>query len=282
MSDDGFDLLAAQRRVFGSALGRIEKLVALALLDHWSRKRDTFPGIPRLAHWTSCDERTVMRALHQLEQRGAIVVTRRVGRSSTYDLRPLSSLPLSESHPCQDVTSVVSDRGTPVTKSPPPLSGCHPKEPSKGTQGKEPKVARAPKRSRQQPLFEDQKTESEHAEATKVYFECFEAARGRKPVFRSREGKAVKELLAALGKDETLARLRRIYAAGAYWREKVTITGIASDPDKYDQPPTQARGVQQPQRGGLNEDLVARARARGHRTPLQPNSGWKPDVEDIK
>src|SRR5690606_28509260 len=132
--------------VFRSELGRIEKLLALALLDHWSRAAsEPFPSIARLAEWTSCDRRTVMRALRSLEESEVIRVRRRNGLSSTYELGNLPRLPVSESHRCQKATG---DNATPppvsecpptgVRKSPVPVSECPPKEPKEGTQGRNP------------------------------------------------------------------------------------------------------------------------------------------------
>lgn len=127
MADD-FDLLTARRAVFRSGLRSLEKLVALALLDHWSRKTETFPSVERLAAWTSLDRRSVLRCLRALEQTGAIVVTRNSGRPNVYALGSLMALPVSESHRCQPETS---DTESPVTEShqcqpdTPPVSESH-------------------------------------------------------------------------------------------------------------------------------------------------------------
>jgi len=139
---DGLDLLAAQRRVFASALTGPEKLVALALLDHWSlASQNPFPGVDRLAVWTSFDRRTVLRMLSKLEQRGAIVVTRRVGTVNRYSLGQLELLPVTISHQCQTITSVTEsrvpvseDHPTSDTRSLPPVTHDHPKDPIEGSQ----------------------------------------------------------------------------------------------------------------------------------------------------
>lgn len=142
-----FDLLAAQRAVFRSGLGRIEKLVALALLDHWSLKStEPFPSVARLARLTSCTRRTVMRALRDLELAGAIQVHRRTGQSSTYDISPLATLPEAAPDRCQDCTgdTIAPVSGLPPTgdrNSPPPVSGLPPKEPIEGTKGRNPSSA---------------------------------------------------------------------------------------------------------------------------------------------
>jgi hypothetical protein len=136
VGDGNFDLLQAQRAVFRSSLRSPGKLTALALLDHWSRGGDTFPGIERLATWTSFDRRTVMRTLQDLESQGAIVVTRRSGRPSQYDLRQLALLPPAPDHQCQPITGVSgspvsADHGDQCQPITPPVSEDHPKEPKK-------------------------------------------------------------------------------------------------------------------------------------------------------
>lgn len=130
MADGDFDLLDAQRAVFRSTLRAPAKLVALALLDHWSRRSETFPSVERLAAWTSQDRRTVLRCLHELEQTGAIVVKRSSGRPNVYALGSLMALPVSESHRCQPGTSVTE---SPVTESHPCQSITPPVTESHGT-----------------------------------------------------------------------------------------------------------------------------------------------------
>lgn len=97
MSDGAFDLLQAQRAVFRSSIRAPEKLIALALLDHWSRGTETFPSVQRLAAWSSLDRTAVMRALQGLERQGAIVVKRQKGVPNRYALGQLSLLPVAES-----------------------------------------------------------------------------------------------------------------------------------------------------------------------------------------
>jgi Helix-turn-helix domain len=115
MAGDDFNLLGAQRAVFGSGLAPLEKLVALALLDHWSRRRDTFPSAERLAKWTSLCRRSVLRSLAALEAKGAIAVTRSHGRANRYELGPLMAVtsapqsPVPVSHQCPTVTTPVTD-----------------------------------------------------------------------------------------------------------------------------------------------------------------------------
>jgi hypothetical protein len=182
------DLLPTQRSVFRSGLRSAEKLVALALLDHWSPGREVFPSVNRLAAWTSLDRTTVMRALDSLRARETIVVIQgERGKANRYELRQLSLLAPDQSHhatsrtmrpvaPC-DLNQ--SHHATGV------VAPCDPKEPIQGTQGRNPLESApaqpgsptegAPKRKRakrpaapETPLPPDwQPTEAHRAYATK-------------------------------------------------------------------------------------------------------------------
>jgi hypothetical protein len=91
---DPFNLLATQRAVFLSALKPLEKLLALALLDHWSRGGETFPSVSRLALCTGLNRTSVMRNISALRTKGAIEARARGrGRSHVYNLEPLALLP---------------------------------------------------------------------------------------------------------------------------------------------------------------------------------------------
>lgn len=61
----------------------------LALLEHWSRTTDTFPGVSTLARFSSLSERSVKAALAGLETQGYIRVLRTKGRANRYDFSPL-------------------------------------------------------------------------------------------------------------------------------------------------------------------------------------------------
>lgn len=123
------NLLEAQRAVFASDLGPNEKLVAFALLNHWCRARDTFPGVERLVKWTSLSRRSVLRAVQALEDAGAIAVARKSGLANRYDLTPLAAFtsatqaPVPDSHQCPTGTPPVPEgHGTSATQAP---DQCH-------------------------------------------------------------------------------------------------------------------------------------------------------------
>lgn len=139
---DDFDLLAAQRAVFRSNLRPAEKLVALALLDHWSRSGETFPSINRLAEWTSLDRTTVMRALGALQSRGAVnVIHGDRGKANRYELGQLSLLGVDDQshHATSRTTQPVAPRDLNQSHhATRVVAPCDSKEPIQGTQRRNP------------------------------------------------------------------------------------------------------------------------------------------------
>ncbi len=90
---NGFNLLAAQRAVFKSRLSSAEKLVALALLDHWSQRNPVpFPSMRTLGMNTSLCERQVRRTVRSLVHAGALEARDRPGRTKEYELGNLLML----------------------------------------------------------------------------------------------------------------------------------------------------------------------------------------------
>ncbi len=148
-----FDMLGAQRRVFESDLKPLERLICLALLDHWSVANPfPFPGVDRLARVTGLDRTAVMRNLTELLQRGALrlvevdketgevrIVTKpRNGARRNYDVRPLASLPVAQSNRSRRATGraeqpVAQSNITGRAERPQPVAQSNPKEPREGT-----------------------------------------------------------------------------------------------------------------------------------------------------
>lgn len=146
-----FNLLSAQRRIFRSTLRPLERLVALALLDHWSKESPRpWPSLRALSDHTGLSRRAVWGALQGLAASGAIRIhlqrpTRdgapipNVKPTNHYDLKGLLSLPVHEVHQC---TSDTSAGDAPVHERTPtgargariPVHELHPKEPKEGTQ----------------------------------------------------------------------------------------------------------------------------------------------------
>jgi hypothetical protein len=129
--------IAMINKVKVSGIKPTARLVAFLLADHHNDSTGLcFPSIPTLAAETGLSERSVIRALEELEGSNQIRINKSVGKSSKYILlfppTPDSLSPLTESHPCHSVTTT-PDRESPhpchaVTT---PLTACHPnhKEP---------------------------------------------------------------------------------------------------------------------------------------------------------
>lgn len=167
-------LIGAQRAVFESALSSTEKLVLLAILDHWSRAEPSpFPGVKRLAACSSLSSRAVLTAIKSLEAKGALRVTRTNGKSNAYDLGSVfrRALPTRRDR-CSTFTGearspVKQVHATGEAGSPGPVNVVHPKGPSKGPK-KEPSRDRARKSKRAAPVPGDwEPTEQHRAFATK-------------------------------------------------------------------------------------------------------------------
>ena len=99
MGDD-LDVFATQRAILQSALSTPEKITALALLSHWSRRgKGVFPSHGTLAKETSLGVSTVNRTLGELESKGLIRRVREPGKPTKYDLRGLTQLPSERDYP---------------------------------------------------------------------------------------------------------------------------------------------------------------------------------------
>jgi hypothetical protein len=131
------DLLSAQRAVFMSALTSTEKLVLLGVLAHWSRTGDQpFPGVDRIARWTSFGRRAVIEAVKSLETKGALLVTRRPGLPNTYDVSRVfaGGLPVQDDHQCTTITSA-PDAPDPCTTITGPVHDVHPTRAPRAPEG---------------------------------------------------------------------------------------------------------------------------------------------------
>jgi hypothetical protein len=95
-----------------------------------------------------------------------------------------------------------------------------------------PKPRKPPQKPAKQSNGKPEQEPSGYPAVVAAYFESFERARGDKPVFGPREGKAVRELLVKAGQDRAIERIRAAYAE-EFWRSKITIIEIAANPDKY-------------------------------------------------
>ena len=93
------------RLVFGAEMSPACKLVLLALSDHLGSNASCYPSVPRLQLRTGYSRMSVLRALAELEQLGAIQITRAPGRSNVYTL-DLDWLRVNQYHPGTSTTEV--------------------------------------------------------------------------------------------------------------------------------------------------------------------------------
>ena len=81
------DLLGMQRAVWRSTRSTTEKIVLLAIIDHYSESSpEPWPSVPTLAACASLGRTAVLEALSSLERDGVITVRRIAGRPNRYDL----------------------------------------------------------------------------------------------------------------------------------------------------------------------------------------------------
>ncbi len=205
------DLLAAQRRVFESALKTPTKMVALALLDHHSTTGRVFPSIPRLSQWTGLGERAVKVHLALLERSGFIAIQKESGKSNNYQLIGLMRIPPAKrerqaprSKPNQGTTCTSAldapVHEMPLTRAldaPEPVHEMPPKEPIEGTQeGTQSVIAhkRDEKSAKRKSSKEAKAPPHPHANELKVFYLAeFERLRGTTPGFSPKDwGRAMK------------------------------------------------------------------------------------------
>jgi hypothetical protein len=86
------DILRMQRAVLRSTCSTSEKMVLLAIVDHYSEASpEPWPSVPTLAAHSSLGRTAVLDALAALERDGVIAIRRAHGRPNRYDLSRLAS-----------------------------------------------------------------------------------------------------------------------------------------------------------------------------------------------
>lgn len=103
---------------------------------------------------------------------------------------------------------------------------------------------------------------------TECYFAEYKRVRGKAPPFGSRDGKAVKELLASMADnpDRVCAAIRKAFL-DPFWADKATICAINADPGRFD--------------GGLFGTLPAQARSK-NAYPVQGGNGGASYLESLR
>jgi len=198
-------VVAARRRIWESSLKSLEKLVMLALLEHWSASTETFPSCTRLAGFTGLSERAVKSSLAGIERSGLVRVERSNGRSNRYDLSPLFTsaprAPVQIAKPVQEMPR--SSAGDARVKTEPPVHHV----PPTGARRASPPVHHVPpKRSIEEIQVRDPLSSGTQTTQLKTYFvELYTKARGGPPDWNSTEharvGKAFKQLAESYGGD---------------------------------------------------------------------------------
>jgi hypothetical protein len=185
---------------------------------------------------------TVIRMLDVLESQKWITVTRR--RHGARQDSSLYQLHIPSEYQRETLTLRLSpseSHGDPVRVSNDAVSEYHHDTGSahlicpgsaQSLPGRMPGGKATVKAKRQKP--EPEQT-SDYKQAVACYFEEYEKARGVKPPFDAREGKAVNVLLAKLGNDAERAchAIRNAYA-DPFWQGKATIRSIADEPGRHD------------------------------------------------
>ena len=112
------DLLGMHRAVLRSSRSATEKMVLLAIIDHWSEASpEPWPSVPTLSRLCSLGRTAVLDALAGLERDGVIAVRRVAGRPNRYDLSRLVAVLAAATEPVRD-----TDRSGPRTS---PFGGRH-------------------------------------------------------------------------------------------------------------------------------------------------------------
>ena len=112
------DLLGMHRAVMRSTRSTTEKMVLLAIIDHWSEASpEPWPSVPTLSKLCSLGRTAVLDALAALERDGVMSVRRVAGRPNRYDL---SRVVASLAAPAEPVRE--ADRSGPRTS---PSAGRH-------------------------------------------------------------------------------------------------------------------------------------------------------------
>lgn len=141
------DLLAMQRAVWRAKRSTTEKIVLLAILDHYSDSSpEPWPSVARLAEHCGLGRTAVLDALANLEGAGVLVVRRVAGGANQYGLSQL----VQALEPVRETDQSASQTSPPAgphqsAKRTGPVRLADPKEPKKEP-NKEPTAVRAPAR----------------------------------------------------------------------------------------------------------------------------------------
>lgn len=236
-----YDYRGARDRIFGfvrDSEGKVksvlettatitERALLLALVE-WAP--NIFPSQSTLAKMLGTDARSVRRLVRACEAKGLLTTkpgSKETNFNSVYVLLCDPGLKV----PPDAESPRTSSPATPDAESDPPRTQGPTKQTSKA--GKEAGKDRERSRARQSELpLTDPKQAAEHTQLVEYYFEQFTAARGVKPPFDGRDGKAAKTLLGQCGLEGARNAVRGAFS-DEWWRTKATIRSIAAEPAKF-------------------------------------------------
>jgi hypothetical protein len=116
------DFLGMQRAVLRSTRPTTEKIVLLAIIDHWSEASpEPWPSVPTLASLSSLGRTAVLDALAALERDGVIAVRRVAGRPNRYDLSRVTVALAATPEPVRQADQSTSPPSGDVAKTAAPV-----------------------------------------------------------------------------------------------------------------------------------------------------------------
>ena len=240
------DLLGMHRAVMRSTRSTTEKMVLLAIIDHWSEASpEPWPSVPTLSKLCSLGRTAVLESLAGLERDGVIGVRRVAGRANRYDLSRVVSVLAARTEPVRD-----ADRSGLQTR---PSAGRHqsawrtgpvrladPKDPKKEP-NKEATVVRAregdlPLGERARLVLADareaQRLRPQDWAETRIIAEAYGRATGNaRPLSELPRDSGLRAILVLLAAGYTVADVEWVAAnvpAQAWWRGGERVRGLAS------------------------------------------------------
>jgi len=232
---DGFGTLLIDRVnwIVPAKLTYAQKIVLVVLAQH-DGPRGIFPSRATIARESGLSIAAVKRTLKELVAMHLIERSFRYEEDSRENTSNLYKLTLPISQVGSARTHVGSEGAHGWVHTEPGVGSHRAPEQPEGTAYKEQPIptasAAGPKRVRSsKKSAEPKSTPAGHAETTAAYFEEFEKARKVKPPFGSREGKAVSQLIEAVGDAEKAQQVIRNAYADSFWSstQRGTILDLA-------------------------------------------------------
>lgn len=236
------------------ALKLTERAVLAALVRHADAAGKCFPSAARLAACTALSDRATRAALDSLERVGWISRTRRAkaGQFAGYEYTIAS-----------DAAGTTCRRQTRNDAVPPAPGATLPPAPGADKQSKRTVQEENNGASFDAPGPFDARPQNLESIAgyrriVDVYFDVFASAKGARPIFGKREGKAVRDLLKQVAPERAEQLVRNAFTQGSFGIETRTIFDVTNNPSRWVVAPPIAHA------GG---------HAPGTRKPVEPGPG---------